>query len=132
MKKIVVNGTFDILHRGHLEMLSYAKSLGNYLLVAIDTDRRVQELKGPSRPINNQADRALMLQSLKFVNEVQLFDSKEELEEILKSYKPDIMVKGSDWQGKSITAAKYCKEVIFYDRVGEYSTTNTIQDIISR
>ena len=82
MKKIVVNGTFDILHRGHLEMLSYARSLGNYLLVAIDTDRRVQELKGPGRPINNQTDRALMLQSLKFVNEVQLFDSKEELEEI--------------------------------------------------
>jgi D-beta-D-heptose 7-phosphate kinase/D-beta-D-heptose 1-phosphate adenosyltransferase len=68
--KIVVNGTFDILHRGHIEMLEYAKSLGNELLVCIDTDNRVRQLKGSTRPINNQADRAFMLQSLKCVDTV--------------------------------------------------------------
>lgn len=132
MIKIAVNGTFDILHRGHLQMLEYAKSLGDYLVVFIDTDRRVKELKGDTRPINNQEDRKYMLESLKSVDECCVFDSKEELEQFLKNYEPDIMVKGSDWAGKSITAAKYCKKVIYYDRVGEYSTTNTIQHITNR
>lgn len=127
----MVNGTFDILHRGHIEMLNYAKKQGNYLLVAIDTDRRVSELKGPSRPINNQEDRKFHLENLMAVNEVQFFDSKEQLIDIMKSYKPDVYVKGSDWQGKSIEAANHCDQVIFYTRVGDYSTTNTILRISS-
>lgn len=132
MKRVMVNGTFDILHRGHLEMLKFAKQQGNYLLVAIDTDRRVQELKGTDRPINNQEDRKFHLTSLAFVNEVQLFDSKEELVEIMKSYKPDVYVKGSDWKKDKSTAHDYSKEVIYYDRVGNYSTTNIIQRIANR
>ena len=132
MMKIVVNGTFDILHRGHIELLNYAKSLGDYLLVCIDTDHRVQELKGRRRPINGQDDRKFMLENLKSVDEVKFFNSREDLIEILKAYEPDIMVKGSDWNGKSITAGQYCKKVVFYDRVGQYSTSNTIQDIITR
>jgi bifunctional ADP-heptose synthase (sugar kinase/adenylyltransferase) len=113
-------------------MLNHAASLGDYLLVCIDTDRRVRELKGPSRPINNQEDRKFHLLNLRCVDEVRFFDSKEELQNIFKEYDPYYIVKGGDWRGKSSTAAKYCKEVIFYDRIGEYSTTNTIQDIISR
>jgi rfaE bifunctional protein nucleotidyltransferase chain/domain len=129
----MVNGTFDIVHRGHLELLQYAKSLGDYLLVAIDTDRRVSELKGPARPVNNQKDRMFMLHSLKCVDYVKLFDSKEELIELMEIYRPDVYVKGSDWkQDKSSTAEQYCKRVIYYDRVGDYSTTKTIQDIIGR
>lgn len=127
----MVNGTFDILHRGHIEMLNYAKQQGDYLLVAIDTDQRVSELKGPSRPINNQEDRKFHLENLMSVNEVQFFDSKQQLIDIMKSYKPDVYVKGSDWQGKSIEAANHCEEVIFYNRVGDYSTTNTILRISS-
>ena len=129
--RVMVNGTFDILHRGHIEMLNYAKRQGNYLLVAIDTDRRVSELKGLSRPINNQEDRKFHLENLMAVNEVQFFDSKEQLIDIMKSYKPDIYVKGSDWRGKSVEAANYCEQVIFYSRVGDYSTTNTILRISS-
>jgi D-glycero-beta-D-manno-heptose 1-phosphate adenylyltransferase len=130
--KIMVNGTFDILHRGHLDLLHYAKSLGDYLLVAIDTDRRVKELKGDSRPINNQNDRAYMLRSLRCVDYVQLFDSKEELINIMLTYKPTIYVKGSDWKKDApSTAEQYCKEVVYYDRVGSYSTTNTIQNIVN-
>ena len=131
--RVMVNGTFDILHRGHLELLQYAKSLGDYLLVAIDTDRRVSKLKGPTRPINNQKDRMFMLHSLKCVDYVKTFDSKEELIELMQTYQPDVYVKGSDWkQDKGSTAEQYCKQVIYYDRVGDYSTTKTIQDIISR
>jgi D-beta-D-heptose 7-phosphate kinase/D-beta-D-heptose 1-phosphate adenosyltransferase len=129
---IVVNGTFDILHRGHIEMLEYAKSLGNHLLVCIDTDNRVKELKGSERPINNQTDRAFMLQSLKCVDEVWTFNSEEELEFILENYCPDIMVKGSDYRGKPIVGAHLCKDIKFYELVPNYSTTNTIKNIINR
>lgn len=131
--KVMVNGTFDILHRGHLELLNFAKSKGDQLLVAIDTDRRVKELKGQERPINNQEDRKFFLYNLKAVDTVMLFDSKEDLINIMKEYKPDVYVKGSDWKkDRPSTAEEYCKEVIYYDRVGDYSTTNTIQDIINR
>jgi len=129
---IFVNGTFDILHRGHLEMLEYAASIGNYLLVALDTDRRIKELKGDHRPINNQADRVFMMYRIKGVKAVMLFDTDEELESIIKLYKPDVMVKGSDWQGKPILGEQYCKEIKFYERVGNYSTTGIIQRITDR
>jgi D-beta-D-heptose 7-phosphate kinase/D-beta-D-heptose 1-phosphate adenosyltransferase len=132
MTRVIVNGTFDILHRGHLELLEYAMSCGSYLLVAIDTDRRVKELKGENRPINNQYDRKHHLEMLKPVNQVVLFDSKEELIEIIKDYKPDIMVKGSDYKGRSVIGETYVPEVIYYERLGAYSTTKTIQDIINR
>ena len=129
----MVNGTFDILHRGHLELLNYAKSQGNFLLVAIDTDRRVKELKGNDRPINNQEDRKFHLANLKAVDTVMFFDSKDQLIDIMKEYKPDIYVKGSDWKkDKPSTAEQYCNQVIYYDRVGDYSTTKIIQDITDR
>ena len=73
-----------------------------------------------------------MLQNLKAVDIVEFFDSQEELIEILQLYQPDIMVKGSDWKGKSVVAEKYVKEIFWYDRINEYSTTKIIQDIISR
>jgi len=130
--KIMVNGTFEILHRGHLEMLQYAKSIGSYLMVAIDTDRRVKELKGFNRPINNEKDRMFMLKSLKAVDYCWTFDSDDELREIIKTYSPNIMVKGSDWRGKEIIGGEYCKEIRFFERIDDYSTTSTIQDIINR
>ena len=131
MKRIFVNGTFDIVHRGHLELLECAYNLGT-VLVAIDTDRRVQELKGTSRPINNQNDRAYLLRSLKFTSGVVTFDTDQELIDTIKSYQPDIMIKGSDYRNKPIIGAEYCREIKFYDIVNGYSTTKTIQDIINR
>jgi D-beta-D-heptose 7-phosphate kinase/D-beta-D-heptose 1-phosphate adenosyltransferase len=132
MKTVIVNGTFDILHPGHIAMLNTARSLGDYLIVCIDTDRRVKELKGDKRPINDQIFRKVMLQNLKAVDIVELFDSREELIELIKLYKPDVMVKGSDWKGKSVVAEQYVKEIYWYDRIDEYSSTRIIQDIIAR
>jgi len=132
MTTVIVNGTFDILHPGHIAMLNTARSLGNYLIVCIDTDRRVRELKGESRPINNQTDRKVMLQNLKCVDIVEFFDSEDELIKLIELYKPRVMVKGSDYRGRSVVGETYVPEVFYYDRVGEYSTTNTIQRISNR
>jgi len=132
MTTVIVNGTFDILHPGHVAILNTARSLGDYLIVCIDTDRRVKELKGDTRPINDQNFRRIMLQNLKAVDIVEFFDSQEELIEILHLYKPDIMVKGSDWKGKSVVAEQYVKEIHWYDRIEEYSSTNIIERIANR
>jgi D-beta-D-heptose 7-phosphate kinase/D-beta-D-heptose 1-phosphate adenosyltransferase len=129
-KRILVNGTFDILHTGHLMLLNYAKSLGDHLTVAIDTDERVKSKKGDSRPINNMFDRGYMLQNLRSVDEVKIFNTDEELITLIQSC--DILVKGSDYKGKSVIGEKYAKQVIYYDRIPNYSTTKTIQDIIGR
>lgn len=128
-RKIFVNGTFDIVHVGHLRLLEYARTLGDHLTVAIDSDRRVKELKGSNRPINSEYERAVLLSCLRFVDKVIIFDTDEELIEAIK--KCDIMVKGSDYEDKLIIGEQYCK-VIFYDRLERYSTTKKIQDIIAR
>jgi D-beta-D-heptose 7-phosphate kinase/D-beta-D-heptose 1-phosphate adenosyltransferase len=133
MTTVMVNGTFDVLHPGHVALLNTARSYGDYLIVAIDTDRRVRELKGEGRPINNQNDRKIMLSNLKAVDFVVIFDSKEELIDYMKLYKPQVYVKGSDWKHDTeSTAHKFCNKVIYYDRIEPYSTTKTIQDIIDR
>lgn len=133
MKKIVVNGTFDILHLGHLRLLEYAKSHpDSYVLVLIDSDRRVKELKGKDRPINNEYERACFLSALRSVDRVEIFDSDDELRKYIRDFDPDIMVKGSDYKDKPIIGAEYCKEIKFYERLGDYSTTNKIQRIANR
>jgi D-beta-D-heptose 7-phosphate kinase/D-beta-D-heptose 1-phosphate adenosyltransferase len=131
MKTIFVNGTFDILHPGHVQLLNYARSLGDSLIVAIDNDRRVRELKGKDRPINSEDDRKFMLENLCSVDSVWLFDSDQELEDICRLYNP-VMVKGSDYRDRAIVGQQYCKEIVFYDRIEPYSTTQAIQDISSR
>ena len=79
MKKIFVNGCFDILHRGHIELFQFAASLGDKLIVGIDSDERVKKSKGISRPFNNQDDRAFFLESIKYIDEIYIFDSSEDL-----------------------------------------------------
>ena len=132
MPKVFVNGTFDLLHRGHLELLNYASSLGDWVCVGIDTDDRVREKKGPKRPIHNQEERKFFLESLKAVNEVRFFSNDKELENLVKSVDPDIMIVGSDWKGKSVIGSYHAAKLIFFDRIGDYATTKTIEDIINR
>jgi rfaE bifunctional protein nucleotidyltransferase chain/domain len=132
MKKIFVNGTFDVLHIAHIQLLNYAKSQGDYLHVAIDTDARVKEKKGESRPIYPQEERKFFLMNLKAVDNVSFFSTDEELENTIKAYAPDIMIVGSDWKGKPVIGSQFAKELKFYDRIENYSTTATIQSIIDR
>jgi D-beta-D-heptose 7-phosphate kinase/D-beta-D-heptose 1-phosphate adenosyltransferase len=130
MTKIFVNGTFDILHTGHLELLAYARSLGDFLHVGIDSDRRVKELKGSSRPINNQQERKTMLEALRYVDSVHIFDSDNDLRVLIADC--DVMVKGDDYQGQPIVGQEVCKQIIFFKKINGYSTTQKISDITNR
>ena len=132
MKTIFVNGCFDVLHPGHIQLFQYAKSLGDYLIVAIDSDEKVSQMKGKDRPIFCQEDRVKTLEAIRYIDVVHIFNSKEELEDLIKTINPDIMIVGSDWKGKEVVGGQYAKTVRFFDRVGEYSTTRTLQGLTYR
>ncbi len=128
MSKIWVNGCFDILHEGHLNLLEYAASLGE-LYVGIDSDKRVKELKGQERPINSQNFRWRMLSSLKFVRACYIFSSASELEMLVNLVAPDILIVGEDYKGKNVIGAEYARSLLFYPHTKGHSTTNFLENI---
>ena len=132
MTTVFVNGTFDILHTGHIKLLNTARSMGDYLIVAIDSDERVAKLKGPSRPINSAGDRRVMLANLKAVDEVQIFNDDNELKMLVNQFRPEVMMVGSDWKDKTVIGSEHAKRIEYFDRIDGYSTTNIIQRIIDR
>lgn len=123
--KVWVNGTFDILHIGHIKLLEFASKFGG-LRVGIDTDKRVKELKGEDRPFNEQEDRKTMLEALKYVDEVVFFDSREELIECIKSYSPDIMIVGDDYRGEKVFGSEFAKKLVFFEKIPKYSSTKIL------
>ena len=123
--KVWVNGTFDVLHIGHLKLLEFASSFGE-LRVGIDTDKRVKELKGIDRPFNTTEDRKYFLQSLKYVNEVVVFDSREELINLVKEYQPDYMIIGDDYKDQIVYGSEHAKELVFFKKLPNYSTTKIL------
>jgi D-beta-D-heptose 7-phosphate kinase/D-beta-D-heptose 1-phosphate adenosyltransferase len=125
-KIIWTNGCFDVLHRGHIELLKYAKSLGDWLVVGIDTDERVKNSKGESRPFNNIEDRVAMLESIKYVDEVVVFDTDCELEDKVLLSNADVMVVGSDYKDKEVIGSRHVQQVKFFDRIDGYSTTKIL------
>lgn len=129
MKTIFTNGCYDILHLGHMALFEYAKSLGDRLIVGIDSDERVKKAKGSNRPINTSDVRKKMLLCLKYVDDVRIFNSDQELSLLVKEINPDIMVVGSDWKNKKVIGSEYAKEVKFFERIPNYSTTETISCI---
>ena len=129
MNKIVwCNGTFDILHPGHIELFKIGKSLGDKLIVATDTDEKILQDKGPSKPINNLCDRVSMLQAIKYIDEVFYFNDRKELEGLIELYSPDILLLGDDWRGGDVVGVQYAKEVRFLPRLN-YSSTDIIKRI---
>jgi len=130
-KKIVfTNGCFDILHLGHIEYLSKARDLGNILIVGLNTDDSVRRLKGTSRPVNNEDARAIIIAAMSFVDAVVLFD-EDTPAELIEQIKPDILVKGKDYEGKEIVGADVVKsnggDVITIELTHGYSTTHIIE-----
>jgi len=132
MTTVFINGCFDILHRGHLELFKYGASLGTTLVVAIDSDEKVRAAKGPDRPVNSVEDRKFMLSSLRYIDQVEVFNTPEELVALVKQTAPDIMIVGSDWQGKHIVGGEHAKKIKYFERIDGYSTTKIIQSISDR
>jgi len=102
MIKVWTNGCFDLLHPGHIDCFEQARGFGDYLIVGLNSDRSVHELKGDGRPIMNQDQRQYILLSIRLIDEVIIFDGEPELYETIKMVKPDYIVKGADWKGKPI------------------------------
>jgi rfaE bifunctional protein nucleotidyltransferase chain/domain len=131
-KIVFTNGCFDILHLGHVEYLNEAKAQGDYLIIGLNSDESVKRLKGPSRPINNEYDRKMMLLNLKSVDCVQIFHEDTPLS-IIKLICPDVLVKGGDWKIEQIVGSDFVinnggevKSLMFKDG---YSTSNLIKNV---
>lgn len=132
-KKVAfTNGCFDILHAGHISSLQQAAATADYLIVAINSDVSIQNLKGPSRPINQQQSRALLMASLVMVDAVVVFDEPTPLQ-LIEELLPDVLVKGGDYTIENIVGAdtviKNGGKVVINHLVEGYSTTNIIHKI---
>ena len=130
MSKIVwVNGCYDLIHPGHIELLKVGKSLseGGQLIVGLDSDRKIREDKGDTRPINTFDDRKILLESIRYVDLVVGFDTRTELEQLIELYNPDILLDGGDWREHEGVGRNFAKEVRFFNRVGGYSSTEIIE-----
>jgi len=130
-KKIVfTNGCFDILHRGHIDYLANAADLGDVLVIGLNTDASVSRIKGDARPIQDQTSRAMLLSSLSFVDAVVLFNDDTPYE-LIKFIKPDVLVKGSDYQAEDIVGYDVVKEkggeIVTMDFLEGFSTSKIIE-----
>ena len=131
MKDIVfTNGCFDIIHRGHIELLMYCKSIGRKVIVGLNSDCSVKRLKGVSRPVTSQYDRKIVLEALKYVDKVIIF-YEDTPYDLIKIIKPDIIVKGGDYNKEDVVGNDL-SEVKIFNYVDGYSTTKTIKHITNR
>ena len=125
MIKIWVNGTFDVMHIGHIKLLEHASSLG-IVRVGLDTDERIREKKGSSRPVNALQDRIDFMKSIKYVDSVVSFGSSEELEQRIREWDADIMVIGDDYEYHEIIGNHLVNRISFFDKIKNKSTTKIL------
>lgn len=129
---VTTNGCFDILHVGHVKYLEKTKTFGDYLIVLLNSDKSVKSIKGPTRPINNELDRAEVLSALRCVDYVVLFD-EDSPRNLLDEMKPDVYTKGADYTMDTLPEADIMKKngtrVEFIDFVEGKSTTNIINRV---
>ncbi|MDY5050255.1 MAG: D-glycero-beta-D-manno-heptose 1-phosphate adenylyltransferase, partial [Candidatus Mucispirillum faecigallinarum] len=125
---VFTNGCFDILHRGHVTYLKHAKALGDILVLGLNSDASVKRLKGPSRPVNNEQDRAVVLEALECIDYIVIFEEDTPLN-LIKNVMPDILVKGGDYKAEDVVGKEYAGRVEIIDFVEGYSTTSTINKL---
>ena len=125
-----LNGTFDVLHAGHIELFRQARKLAGpsgKVIVGTDSDERIRELKGPTRPINNLIDRVDFLRAIKYIDGVVTFSSADELEARIKQFSPDILLIGDDYIDKPIIGSQFAKKIVFFPRYGGLSSSRIIR-----
>ena len=131
---VFTNGCFDVIHRGHIELLKFCKSQGDIVVVGLNSDNSVRAIKGPDRPINNQDDRVTVLAALGTVDYITVFDEPDPLE-LIKKVKPDILVKGEDWAQKGVVGREFTEsyggKVVLAPLVEGKSSTATIEKMRS-
>ena len=127
MKKVWVNGTFDILHIGHIRLLNFAKSFG-IVRVGLDTDDRVSEKKGIERPFNKLDNRKEFISAINGVDSVVSFGTYEEIRNCIKEWEPDVFVIGTDYIDKPIIGGGLAKEIKFFKKVDGMSTSKILGD----
>ncbi len=119
------NGCFDVLHRGHIELLKFCKANSDYVIVGLNSDKSARRLKGHDRPINTEIDRKFLLESIKYVDTVIIFD-EETPYQLISKLKPDIIVKGGDYKKDEVVGSDLA-EVKIFETVNGYSTTKAVQ-----
>lgn len=124
-KTIWVNGCFDVLHAGHIDMLKYARSLGQRLVVGLDTDERVRSSKGPTRPINTYFFRKKVMESIRYVDEVVSFGTDDELFAAIRNSNADTIVVGAEYKGH-VKGSNLVDNVVFFPRMYDLSTTKIV------
>ena len=129
MQSIFTNGCFDILHKGHVELLAYCKSLG-HVTVGLNSDDSVKRLKGLSRPLNKESDRKRILEALRYVDQVIIFEEDTPYK-LISKLKPDFIVKGGDYRSHEVIGSDLC-EVKIFETVKGYSTTDIINQIVEK
>lgn len=128
-KKIVfTNGCFDILHAGHVSVLEFSRSKGDKLVVGLNSDESVRRLKGPTRPVNKQADRALVLAALESVSYVCIFNEDTPYN-LIKAIRPDVLVKGGDYKPSEIVGREFAGKVVRFALLKGRSTTGIIKKV---
>ena len=127
MKRIWINGCFDVLHYGHFKLIDYAKSLGT-LTIGIDSDKRIKQMKGDDRPFHTEEQRIFNLLQIRDIDSIVVFDSDDTLRNHLQTYQPDIFVIGSDYIDKPIIGGEFAKEIKFFNKLGGLSTTKLLND----
>ena len=126
MKKVWMNGCFDVLHHAHFKMIEFASTFGELVVIGIDSDKRVKELKGDDRPFHSEEERKYNLERIKGVSKVIIFDSEIMLEEAIKRYQPDVFFIGSDYKDKNIVGESYSKSMVYFNRMEDFSTTKIL------
>ena len=127
--KVWLNGTFDVLHMGHIKLIIKAKELAgedSYIKIGVDTDERIKLKKGKDRPINTLKHRVEFLENIKYVDEVVTFNTDDELINHICDFKPDYMVIGDDYKDKEIIGKKCINKIHYLPRYGNLSTTNIL------
>lgn len=130
MKKVWVNGCFDILHSGHIDLLEYAKSMGDHLIVGLDTDERVSKMKGENRPLIPLSDRRVIIEALECVDSVVYFNTDDELRFLVKNNFIDIMVVGEEYKDKPVIGSENVNMIQYFQLKRGRSTTGIVNKVL--